>query len=305
MLQVLHDKGGVCSVRLIWLTNVPEEQREAKALEVMVDVATAFCNNTVTVDDLYKRRDELLKAAGLVLADSAANVAAKPTLKKPAAAGDKPAAKKQKTANQESEAAASSTAASSAATNAATGPGTEAMDKDADAPPKKAKGKKDKHKSKIDAKVAAAEKAAPVANPAGKTKKRLVSTTASEPATNEAAGPGTEATDKDAEAPPKKAKSSKGPQEKIAVKVAAAGKAKPEAVVKVAAAENAAPKKVVPPLKSALKTSRSPSKKTVKFSGIDGQEDCQVRGLPSSRTATFEDESSDDMAPPPVSMFSV
>ena len=150
MLQVLHDKGGVCSVRLVWFTNVPEEQREAKALEVMVTVATAFCNGTVSIDNLYKKRDELLKAAGLVLADSTANVAAKQALKKPAAAGEKPAAKKQKTANQESEAAASSAAKPSKetsvanattepATNAAKGPGTEAMDKDADAPPKQAK----------------------------------------------------------------------------------------------------------------------------------------------------------------------
>ena len=309
MLQLRNDEGGICSVRLIWLTNVPEEQREAKALEVMVTVATAFCNGTVSIDNLYKKRDELLKAAGLVLADSTANVAAKQTLKKPAAAGNKPTAKKQKTANKDSEAASSSaaTATTEPATNAATGPGTEAMDKDADAPPKKAKGSKDKNKSKIDVKGAAAEEAKPVANPAGKTKKRLLAKTPAEPATKEAAGPGTEATDKDAEAPPKKAKSSKDTQEQIVVKVVATEEAKPK--VKKSAGEatttraKAAPETVQPSLKSALKSS-TPSTKKVKFAGIDGQEGCEVRQVSSEGCRKFEDESSDDMAPPPVSMFS-
>ena len=141
--------------------------------------------------------------------------------------------------------------------------------------------------------------AVPQGGGARKTKKRLLAKTPAEPATNEAAGPGTEATDKDAEAPPKKANVSKDTQEQIVVKVVATEEAKPK-VKKAAKSQKAAPETVQPPLKSALKSSTSSTKK-VKFAEDESKEAPQVS---SEGCRKFEDESSDEMAPPPVSMFS-
>ena len=90
-LQLQQDRCGICSLKLLWLTNVKEENRLQRALEVMIEIGVAYAKGSLDINKLYNRRDELLVAYGYVNNDSvfvnrAARSRRQPTRKRPAAA---------------------------------------------------------------------------------------------------------------------------------------------------------------------------------------------------------------------------
>ena len=58
--------GQICQLKLAWFTDLDDEKRKEHGISIMKQVAEAYLQGKVSVDNLYAERDRLLKLTGLV-----------------------------------------------------------------------------------------------------------------------------------------------------------------------------------------------------------------------------------------------